>query len=75
MPGGFNALVIKSYLVKMWDMGPMRSDAVLLLATTLEPPKCLSSEAEARTWLDNVVSLYSQRAGIQLLSGVAAGSK
>ncbi len=74
MPGGFNALAIKSYLVKTWGMGPMRSDAVLLLATTLEPPKRLSSEAEARTWLDNVVSLYSQRAGIQLLSGVAAGS-
>ena len=74
MPSGFNALAIKSYLVKTWGMEPMHSDAVLLLATTLEPPKRLSSEAEARMWLDNVVSLYSQHAGIQLLSGVAAGS-
>src|SRR6266571_1577326 len=49
----------------------MRSGAVLLLATTVEPPKRLSSEAEL--WLDNVVSIYSRRAGIQLLSAGAAG--
>jgi fatty acid synthase subunit alpha len=74
MPGGFNASAIKSYLAKTWGLGPMRSDAVLLLATTVEPPKRLSSEAEAKSWLDNVVSIYSRRAGIQLSSGGAAGS-
>ena len=74
MPGGFNASTIKSYLAKTWGLGPMRSDAVLLLGTTLEPPKRLSSEAEAKAWLDNVVLIYSQRAGIQLSSGGAAGS-
>lgn len=74
MPGGFNASTIKSYLAKTWGLGPMRSDAVLLLATTLEPPKRLSSEAEARTWLDTVVVVYSQRAGIQLSTGGTPGS-
>jgi len=74
MPGGFNASAIKSYLAKTWGLGSMRSDAVLLLATTVEPPKRLASEAEAKSWLDNVVSIYSQRAGIQLSSGGPAGT-
>jgi fatty acid synthase subunit alpha, fungi type len=33
--GGFNASAIKSYLAKTLGLGPLRSDAVLLLATTV----------------------------------------
>ncbi|KAJ3517947.1 hypothetical protein NLJ89_g178 [Agrocybe chaxingu] len=73
MPGGFNASAIKSYLAKSWGLGPSRSDGVLLLATTLEPPKRLASETEAKSWLDGVVSVYAQRAGISLLTPGAAG--
>ena len=69
MPGGFNASAIKSYLAKTWGLGPLRSDGVLLLATTFEPPKRFASEVEAKAWLDNVVSNYAQRAGISLSSG------
>jgi fatty acid synthase subunit beta len=68
MPGGFNASAIKSYLSKSWGLGPSRSDGVLLLATTLEPPKRLGSEAEAKTWLDSVIAVYVQRSGISLSS-------
>ena len=68
MPGGFNASSIRSYLNKTWGLGPSRSDGVLLLATTLEPPKRLASEAEAKTWLDRVVQTYAQRSGISLAS-------
>ena len=74
MPGGFNASSIKSYLAKTWGLGPSRSDGVLLLATTLEPPKRLASEAEAKAWLDGVVSVYAQRSGISLASPGAAGA-
>ena len=42
----------------------MRSDAALLLATAVEPLKRLSSDAEARTRVDNAVLIYFQRAGI-----------
>ncbi|RDB25744.1 Fatty acid synthase subunit alpha [Hypsizygus marmoreus] len=66
MPGGFNASAMKAYLAKTWGLGPSRSDAVLLLATTSEPPKRLASEPEAKTWLDGVVSVYAQRSGISL---------
>jgi fatty acid synthase subunit beta len=73
MPGGFNASSIKVYLAKAWGLGPSRSDGVLLLATTLKPPKRLASEAEAKAWLDSVVSVYAQRSGISLASPGAAG--
>ena len=65
------ASTIKSYLAKTWA-NALRCRS--LAGTTLEPPKRLSSEAEAKAWLDNVVLIYSQRAGNQLSSGGAAGS-
>jgi len=74
MPGGFNLSVIKSYLSKSWGLGPQRADGVLLLGTTLEPPKRLGSEAEAKAWFDRVVTLYTQRSGITLSSASSGGS-
>ena len=73
MPGGFNSSAIKSYLSKSWGLGSSRSDGVLLLGTTLEPPKRLASEAEGKNWLDGVVSVYAQRSGISLASPGAGG--
>ena len=49
MPGGFNASAVKFYLAKTWGLGPLRSDGVLLLATTFEPPKHFTSEVEAKS--------------------------
>ncbi|EIN09976.1 fatty acid synthase [Punctularia strigosozonata HHB-11173 SS5] len=74
MPGGFNISAIKSYLSKSWGLGPSRADGVLLLGTTMEPPKRLGSEAEGKAWLDSVVAAYAQRSGISLSSGAAAGA-
>ena len=74
MPGGFNASSIKGYLTKTWSLGPSRSDGVLLLATTLEPPKRLASEVEAKTWLDGIISVYTQQTGILFASLGAAGA-
>ncbi len=73
MPGGFNLTAIKGYLSKTWGLGPLRSDGVLLLGLTMEPPKRLGSEAEAKTWLDSVTAVYARPAGISLSSGGAAG--
>jgi len=69
LPGGFNVSAVKAYLSKTWGLGPQRSDGVLLLGTTLEPPKRLGSEPEAKAWLDGVVSIYAQRTGISLSTG------
>ncbi|KAI0950742.1 hypothetical protein AcW1_007973 [Taiwanofungus camphoratus] len=69
MPGGFNMSAIKSYLSKTWGLGPSRSDGVLILGTTMEPSKRLASEVDAKMWLDSVVAVYAQRAGISLAAG------
>jgi fatty acid synthase subunit alpha len=74
MPGGFNLTAIKGYLSKTWGLGPLRSDGVLLLGLTMDPPKRLGSEAEAKTWLDSVTAVYARSAGISLSSGGTAGS-
>ena len=74
MPGGFNSSAIKSYLNKNWGLGSSRSDGVLLLGTTLEPPKRLASEAEGKSWLDGIVSVYAQRSGISLASPGSGGA-
>lgn len=73
MPGGFNASAIKSYLGKRWGLGPSRADGVLLLATTMEPPKRLGNENDAKAWLDTVVPIYAQRAGVSLSSASSGG--
>ncbi|KAI0067274.1 fatty acid synthase [Artomyces pyxidatus] len=73
MPGGFNLSAIKTYLAKTWGLGPSRADAVLLVGTTMEPPKRLASEGEGKSWLDSVAAVYAQRAGISLTSSSAGG--
>ncbi|KAJ3916064.1 fatty acid synthase [Lentinula edodes] len=73
LPGGFNSSAVKAHLSKTWGLGPQRADGVLLLGTTMEPAKRLGSEAEAKTWLDGVVSAYAQRSGISLASPGAGG--
>ena len=74
MPGGFNSSAIKSYLSKSWGLCSSRSDGVLLLGTTLKPPKRLASKAEGKSWLDGVVSVYAQRSGISLTSPDTGGA-
>ncbi|KAI0918227.1 hypothetical protein AcV7_007029 [Taiwanofungus camphoratus] len=69
MPGGFNMSAIKSYLSKTWGLGPSRGDGVLILGTTMEPSKRLALKVDAKMWLDSVVAVYAQRAGISLATG------
>jgi fatty acid synthase subunit alpha, fungi type len=69
MPGGFNISSAKAHLSKGWGLGPQRADAVLLIATTMEPVKRLGSEAEGKAWLDAAAQVYAQRVGITLSTG------
>ncbi|KAH9972259.1 hypothetical protein BGW80DRAFT_1445979 [Lactifluus volemus] len=48
MPGGFNISSAKAHISKAWGLGPQRADAVLLIATTMEPAKHMGSEAEGK---------------------------
>jgi 3-oxoacyl-ACP reductase-like protein len=69
MPGGFNISSAKAHLSKTWGLGSQRADAVLLVATTMEPTKRLGSEAEGKAWLDAAAQVYAQRVGISLSAG------
>ncbi|KIJ51487.1 hypothetical protein M422DRAFT_203704 [Sphaerobolus stellatus SS14] len=73
MPGGFNLTSIKSHLSKTWGLGPARADGLLLLGLTHEPAKRLSSEVEAKAWLDSMAALYAKQQGISLSSGSGGG--
>ncbi len=60
MPGGFNISSAKAHLSKTRGLGLQRADAVLLVATTMEPAKRLGSEAEGKAWLDAAAQVYTQ---------------
>ena len=44
----------------------MLPKGLLLLGLTIEPTKCLGSDAEAKVWLDSVVPVYTERVGISI---------
>ncbi|KAK4046934.1 fatty acid synthase alpha subunit Lsd1 [Microbotryomycetes sp. JL201] len=73
MPGGFGLSAAKAHLAKTWGLGPGRTDGVLLIALTQEPPKRLGSEGEAKSFLDAAAQAYAQTAGITLSSGGGGG--
>ncbi|KAH9960998.1 hypothetical protein BGW80DRAFT_1360711, partial [Lactifluus volemus] len=52
MPSGFNISSATAHLSKTWGLGPQRANAVLLIATIMEPAMRLGSEAEGKAWLD-----------------------
>ncbi|RAL04394.1 trifunctional fatty acid synthase subunit FAS2 [Aspergillus ibericus CBS 121593] len=73
MPGGFNITAVRKYLETRWGLGSGRQDGVLLLALTMEPPSRIGSEAEAKSYLDDVVNKYAASAGISLSAPTAGG--
>ncbi|TQS38959.1 hypothetical protein Golomagni_00526 [Golovinomyces magnicellulatus] len=68
MPGGFNITTARKYLETRWGLASGRQDGVFLLALTMEPPSRLSSDIEAKAFLDNVSETYAVNAGINLSS-------
>ncbi|KAA1129514.1 3-oxoacyl-[acyl-carrier-protein] synthase [Puccinia graminis f. sp. tritici] len=74
MPGGFGMSGVKSHLSKSWGLGPGRTEGVLLMALTMEPPKRLGSEGDAKSYLDSVVQAYGQHSVLALSQGGPAGA-
>ncbi|KAJ2496944.1 fatty acid synthase alpha subunit Lsd1 [Coemansia sp. RSA 1972] len=72
MPGGFSLAQTRSTLQTLYGLGPLRQDALLLVALTMEPAARLTSEAEASAWLDTVAQTYAARVGISYVA--ASGS-
>ncbi|KAJ2830354.1 fatty acid synthase alpha subunit Lsd1 [Coemansia erecta] len=76
MPGGFSLSQIRNTLQESYGLGPLRQDALLLVALTMEPAARLASEAEASAWLANIAQKYAARTGISYsaVSGISGGS-
>ncbi|KAJ2241724.1 hypothetical protein GGH97_004180 [Coemansia sp. RSA 475] len=72
MPGGFSLAQTRSTLQTLYGLGPLRQDALLLMALTMEPVSRLTSEAEASAWLSTVAQTYAARVGISYV--VSSGS-
>ncbi|KAJ2039514.1 fatty acid synthase alpha subunit Lsd1 [Coemansia sp. S3946] len=74
MPGGFSLSLARSTLQSAYGLGPQRQDALLLVALTMEPSSRLSSDAEAKSWLDSVAQAYAAKANISYPSANPGGS-
>lgn len=72
LPGGFSITTARGHISKTWGLGPLRTDGALLHGITLEPPKRLGSEPEAKAWLDSVVASYAAHNGVTLSTGGGA---
>ncbi|KAI8318623.1 hypothetical protein GQ54DRAFT_321606, partial [Martensiomyces pterosporus] len=73
MPGGFTQSVARNLLQTAYGLGPHRQDALLLAALTMEPASRLSSEAEAKAWVDSVAQAYAKSSGIVYTAASASG--
>lgn len=66
MPGGFTLTVARKYLQSRWGLGGGRQDSTFLVALTNEPPARLSSEPDAKGFLDSMAQKYASLAGVDL---------
>ncbi|KAJ2125831.1 fatty acid synthase alpha subunit Lsd1 [Coemansia sp. RSA 720] len=73
MPGGFSLSRVRSILQTLYGLGPLRQDALLLVALTMEPPVRLASEADAGAWLDTAAQVYASYAGISYSKALSLG--
>ncbi|KAI7907575.1 fatty acid synthase [Cokeromyces recurvatus] len=74
LPGGFTLNSAKNYLNSTFGLGPGRTDGSLLIGITMEPATRLSTEVEAKSWLDNVAAAYASKTGISLSSNGGASA-
>ncbi|KAJ1998438.1 fatty acid synthase alpha subunit Lsd1, partial [Coemansia thaxteri] len=74
MPGGFSLSTARSTLQSAYGVGVQRQDALLLVALTMEPADRLTSDAEAKAWLDTAAQAYAAKAGISYSAAAGSGS-
>ncbi|ORX69116.1 thiolase-like protein [Linderina pennispora] len=63
LPNVFSLASARAHLKAKYGLGPQRQDAVLLVATTLEPVSRLPDAASGQAWLDSVANVYAKRLG------------
>lgn len=73
-PGGFNITAARAHLNKQWGLGPLRTDSALFFGILNEPAKRLGSEAEAKTFLDQLAQAYATYSGFSLSVAGSGGA-
>ncbi|KAI9205069.1 fatty acid synthase [Polychytrium aggregatum] len=74
MPAGFGMGQVKAHLKAAHGLGPKRTEGALLHGLLSEPASRLSSEADAKAWLDATASSYAAKVGISLGGGAPAAA-
>jgi len=72
MPGGFGPAAIRAHLAAKFHLADSTVDGVLVQAVSSQPANRLQTEADAKGFLDQVVSEYAAAKGISILSGNSA---
>ncbi|TWU71773.1 hypothetical protein ED733_002880 [Metarhizium rileyi] len=68
LPGSYSQSSIRQYLKENWGLGPMRQNAVLLVAVREQPIARLTSTQETEEFLSRVVARYFQQENLPLPS-------
>ncbi|KAK2051457.1 thiolase-like protein [Colletotrichum caudatum] len=66
LPGSLNQSKVREFLHQRWGLGPMRQDAVLLLALAEQFDSRLPSDAAAKRFFDNIAETYFKQEGLSV---------
>ncbi|KAH9238140.1 hypothetical protein K456DRAFT_1828773 [Colletotrichum gloeosporioides 23] len=74
LPGSFNQSKVREHLQQRWGLGPMRQDAVLLLALTSQLESRLPSEDATKSFIDDCAGAYFKQEGLALPRSSSSGA-
>ncbi|PVU88844.1 hypothetical protein BB561_005677 [Smittium simulii] len=74
MPVGMIMSKVLSILNNKYGLGPLRSDALLLVGTTMETDARIESESAVSQWLESVAQEYSKIVGISYKFSSGSGT-
>lgn len=72
LPSGFTTAAARDRLKTQWGLKQGRQDSCLLLATTEAPVARISSESDAKSYIDGIVESYASKNGIPLSTSHAS---
>ncbi|KAG8415318.1 putative PKS/NRPS-like protein biosynthetic cluster [Metarhizium acridum] len=66
LPSSYSQASVRRYLKERWDLGPMRQDALLLLAASKQPASRFTNASETEGFLSEVARDYYRHEGLIL---------
>ncbi|GFF60256.1 fatty acid synthase subunit alpha [Aspergillus udagawae] len=72
LPSGFTTAIARDQLSSQWGLKQGRQDSCLLLAVTKQPAARISTESDAKAFIDSVVESYASKESISLRTSHSA---